>query len=60
VIAPLIGSLVIAAVDAATHQTALGYRAVFALAAVCLLLGAVFVLKIREARSQPIPAPYLP
>lgn len=60
VIAPLIGSLVIAGVDAATRQTALGYRAVFALAAVCLLLGAGFVLKIQESRGAAIPAPYLP
>jgi len=60
VIAPLVGSLLIGAVDAATQQTALGYRAVFALAAVCLLLGAVFVLKIREAPRFAVPAPYLP
>jgi MFS family permease len=60
VIAPLVGSLMITAADATTRQAALGYRAVFALAAVCLLLGAVFVLKIQEARGQAIPAPYLP
>jgi len=59
VIAPLIGSLLIAGVDALTHQTAVGYRAVFALASLCLLLGAVFVLKIREARLAPalVPSP---
>lgn len=56
VIAPLIGSLVIAGADAMTHQTATGYRAVFALAALCLFLGAVFVLKIREARLVVAPS----
>jgi MFS family permease len=50
VLAPLVGSVVIAGADAA-GQTALGYRAVFALAGICLLAGAVFVFQIREERG---------
>lgn len=47
ILAPLVGSVVIG-MAAAFGETALGYRAVFALAVVFLLLGAVFVLKVRE------------
>lgn len=50
IIAPLIGGLVILI---ASHfgQTESGYRIVFALATFVLLLGAVFVLKVRENRA---------
>jgi MFS family permease len=48
ILAPVLGSGVIVAADR-FHATALGYRAVFALAALFLLLGAVFVLRVRES-----------
>lgn len=50
ILAPLIGGLVILI---ASHfgQTETGYRIVFALATFALLLGAVFVLKVREKRA---------
>ncbi|HEV2580087.1 MAG TPA: MFS transporter [Ktedonobacteraceae bacterium] len=50
IIAPLVGGLIILV---ANHfgQRELGYRAVFALATFVLLLGAVFVLKVREKRA---------
>jgi MFS family permease len=49
IIAPLLGSSIIFVAD---HfgATALGYRGVFALAALFLALGALFVLKVRETR----------
>ena len=47
VIAPLMGSLVVGSA-AAFHQTALGYRAVFALAVAFFLTGAILVLLVRE------------
>ncbi len=50
--APLIGGVVIL-VASHVGQTQLGYRVVFALATLALLLGAVFVLKVREKR-QPV------
>jgi MFS family permease len=49
VVAPLLGALVIALSDV-VGRAALGYRAVFALAALFLVLGAVFVFKVREQR----------
>ena len=52
VLAPVLGSAVIFLADLA-GQTASGYRAVFGLATVFLLLGAVFVLKVRERRAHP-------
>ncbi|HEV2236855.1 MAG TPA: MFS transporter, partial [Ktedonobacterales bacterium] len=48
ILAPLLGSVVIAGADRA-GQTALGYRLVFGIAAVFMLLGAAFILKVREA-----------
>jgi MFS family permease len=50
ILAPLLGSLVIAASD---HfgEIALGYRLVFGVAAVFMLLGAAFILKVREEES---------
>jgi MFS family permease len=54
-LAPLMGSVVIG-VAGGYNQTALGYRLVFALATFFLLLGAIFVLKVRERRSQGTPA----
>lgn len=49
VVAPVLGSAVIFLADLA-GQTAFGYRAVFGLATIFLLLGAIFVLKVRERR----------
>jgi len=50
ILAPLLGSLVIAASD---HfgEIALGYRLVFGVAAIFMLLGAAFILKVREEES---------
>jgi len=56
VLAPVLGSVVIFLADLA-GQTASGYRAVFALATLFLLLGAVFVLKVRERRHSHPAAP---
>jgi MFS family permease len=49
-VAPLLGAAVIF-LASLFGRTALGYRVVFGLAALFLLLGAVFVFKIRERRS---------
>ncbi|WP_376794243.1 MFS transporter [Thermogemmatispora sp.] len=54
-LAPLVGSLVIS-MAANQGQTSLGYRLVFALAAVFLLLGAILVLRVREQRAAREPA----
>jgi MFS family permease len=51
VVAPLVGALVIAVANM-FGETALGYRLVFGLAAFFLLLGAVFVLRVRERRDE--------
>lgn len=51
VIAPILGSVAIA-VASGLGQTAIGYRVVFALATLFLILGAGFVLKVREARPE--------
>jgi MFS family permease len=48
ILAPLVGSAILATFTP-LGGTALGYRLVFGLAAFCLVLGAVFVLKVREA-----------
>jgi MFS family permease len=50
ILAPALGGAVIALVDEVYHQTALGYQAIFALAAICLALGALFVSFIRDER----------
>lgn len=47
ILAPALGGAVIALVDGVYHQTTLGYQAIFALAAIFLALGAVFVSFIR-------------
>lgn len=47
VLAPLVGGVVIVLADQ-FGQIALGYRLVFALAGIFMLVGAVFVLKVRE------------
>lgn len=52
IVAPLLGSAVIFVADR-FGQTALGYRGVFGLATLCLILGAAFVLKVRESRRLP-------
>ena len=49
VIAPVMGSVVILGASS-VGETAFGYRGVFALATLFLILGAAFVLKVREAR----------
>jgi len=51
IIAPLIGSLVIG-VAGTMGQTAAGYRAVFAVAVLCFIAGAIFVLRIDESRLR--------
>ncbi|HET9110808.1 MAG TPA: MFS transporter [Ktedonobacterales bacterium] len=51
ILAPALGGAVIAAVDTFYHQTALGYQAIFALAAICLALGAIFVSFIRNEQA---------
>jgi MFS family permease len=48
VLAPLLGGLVIG-MTASLGNTSLGYRAVFALAALFLVMGAIFVFRIRES-----------
>jgi MFS family permease len=52
IIAPVLGSLVIVLVSNLFGQTALGYRVVFAVASIFLLLGAVFILLFREQRAR--------
>jgi MFS family permease len=52
VIAPLIGSMVIFLADR-LGVISIGYRAVFGLATICLALGAVLVLKVRETGGVP-------
>ncbi len=56
VLAPMLGSGIIF-LAGLMGQTAFGYRAVFGLATLFLLLGAVFVLKVREKRHAHAPAP---
>jgi MFS family permease len=51
VIAPVLGSAVIV-LASDIGQMAVGYRGVFALATVCLVLGAALVLKVRENRTH--------
>ncbi len=51
VIAPVLGSAVII-LASDVGQTAIGYRGVFGLATVFLVLGAALVLKVRENRTQ--------
>jgi MFS family permease len=55
VIAPMLGSVVILGASS-VGQTALGYRGVFALATLFLILGAALVLKVRESRGHAAPA----
>ncbi len=55
ILAPLLGGLVIAVCDG-FNQAALGYRIVFGFAALFLVIGAVFVLNVREGpREQQSP-----
>lgn len=51
VVAPVLGSAVIV-LASDIGQTAIGYRGVFGLATVFLVLGAAFVLKVRENRTR--------
>lgn len=55
VLAPILGSVVIA-LTSIFGQTVFGYRAVFALATVFLILGAGLVLRVREPRRHKTPA----
>ncbi|HLZ21852.1 MAG TPA: MFS transporter [Ktedonobacterales bacterium] len=55
VFAPVVGGTVIY-LFTQLGQTALGYRCVFGVASLCLLLGAVFVLKVRVGIGQAAPA----
>lgn len=50
VAAPVVGSIVITLVSALLHDAALGYRLVFAAAALTLIAAAVFIIKVREDR----------
>lgn len=52
IIAPVLGGSVIALASNIFGQTAPGYRLVFAIASVFLLLGAVFILLFREQRAR--------
>jgi len=57
ILAPALGSFIIVLVSSYA-PTALGYRLIFAVATIFLLLGAVFVLKIREQPAlHPAPEP---
>lgn len=55
VFAPVVGGVVIYLFTQLGH-TALGYRFVFGIASLCLLLGAVFVLKVRVSAPRGAPA----
>jgi MFS family permease len=55
VIAPILGSAVIVGASS-IGETAFGYRSVFALATLFLILGAAFVLKVREGRHHTEPS----
>lgn len=50
ILAPLVGGIIIA-ITSHFGQLLLGYRLIFLLACVVLLLGAIFVLKVRETRE---------
>lgn len=54
IIAPLVGSSIIATTNA-FGQTQLGYRLIFALAALVLILAALLVFKVRERRPGQAP-----
>lgn len=54
VAAPVVGSIVITLVTAQLHDAALGYRLVFALAALTLIAAAVFIIKVREERQATV------
>ena len=66
IIAPILGSTTINLASNFFGQTALGYRLVFAIATIFLLLGAAFILRFREQRlaqtrtETPVPTPATP
>jgi MFS family permease len=55
ILAPLVGTAILTTFTPLVGA-ALGYRLVFGVAAFCLVLGAVFVLKVREAAQHVAPA----
>ena len=56
VLAPLLGGAVIGGAGAVGISTEAAYRSVFALAGIFLLLGGLFVFKVRESRDAPLHA----
>jgi hypothetical protein len=52
IVAPVLGSFTISLASSIFGQTSLGYRLVFAIATIFLLLGAVFILRFREQRRH--------
>jgi MFS family permease len=55
ILAPLVGTAILTTFTPLVGA-ALGYRLVFGVAAICLVLGAIFVLKVRESAHQVTPA----
>jgi MFS family permease len=53
VVAPVLGSAVIGGASGLRISTAIAYRSVFALAAIFLLIGAAFILKVQERQYLP-------
>lgn len=51
-LAPLVGAIILH-LSGQAGQTALGYRIVFVLAAICMLAGAVFIFAVRSVPGQP-------
>lgn len=56
ILAPLLGGVIIATANR-FGQTIIGYRLVFAVAALFFVLGAFFILYVRERAPAPVPTP---